>query len=175
MKKWKIASPDSETIAQLCREQIPPLAAHLMAVRGIAGIKEARGFLQGAGGLSDPFLLRDMDKAAERIGIAVEEGQKICVYGDYDCDGITATVLLYTYLQSVGADVFFYIPDRDQEGYGMNLGAVQAIAAKGTDLIVTVDNGISALEEISYAVRLGMDVVVTDHHQPRELKMLVVY
>ena len=168
MKKWKIASPDSETIAQLCREQIPPLAAHLMAVRGIAGIKEALGFLQGAGGLSDPFLLRDMDKAAGRIGIAVEEGQKICVYGDYDCDGITATVLLYTYLQSVGADVFFYIPDRDQEGYGMNLGAVQAIAAKGTDLIVTVDNGISALEEISYAVRLGMDVVVTDHHQPRE-------
>ncbi len=114
--------------------------------------------MRGDDELSDPFLLQDMDKAVERIGRAVEEGQKICIYGDYDCDGITSTVLLfYTYLQSIGADVFFYIPDRDREGYGMNAGAVQAVAAKGTSLIVTVDNGISALDEISYAVRLGMD------------------
>ena len=168
MKQWKMASPSSETVALLCREQIPPLTAHLLAVRRITTIEAARNFLRGDDELSDPFLLQDMDKAVERIGRAVEEGQKICIYGDYDCDGITSTVLLYTYLQSIGADVFFYIPDRDREGYGMNAGAVQAVAAKGTSLIVTVDNGISALDEISYAVRLGMDVVVTDHHQPRE-------
>ena len=168
MKQWKMASPSSETVALLCREQIPPLTAHLLAVRRITTVEAARNFLRGDDELSDPFLLQDMDKAVERIGRAVEEGQKICIYGDYDCDGITSTVLLYTYLQSIGADVFFYIPDRDREGYGMNAGAVQAVAAKGTSLIVTVDNGISALDEISYAVRLGMDVVVTDHHQPRE-------
>lgn len=168
MRWWEMASPCSETVALLCQEQIPPLTAHLLAVRGITSAEEARSFLAGEDSLLDPFLLRDMDKAVERIGRAVEEGQKICIYGDYDCDGITATVLLYTYLQNVGADVFFYIPDRDQEGYGMNMGAIQAIAAKETDLIVTVDNGITAMEEIAYAVRLGMDVVVTDHHQPRE-------
>lgn len=144
MRWWEMASPCSETVALLCQEQIPPLTAHLLAVRGITSAEEARSFLAGEDSLLDPFLLRDMDKAAERIGRAVEEGQKICIYGDYDCDGITATVLLYTYLQNVGADVFFYIPDRDQEGYGMNMGAIQAIAAKETDLIVTVDNGITA-------------------------------
>ena len=128
VKKWKIASPDSETIAQLCREQIPPLAAHLMAVRGIAGIKEARGFLQGAGGLSDPFLLRDMDKAAEIINKAIEKYDRICIYGDYDCDGVTATSILFTYLESMGADVCYYIPERE-ERYGMNIEAVHKIAA----------------------------------------------
>lgn len=167
MKKWNIASPSQETVNSLCQSGIDPLAAHLLAARGYETVSQASDFLQGGETLSDPYLLLDMDKAVERISEAVEYGQRICIYGDYDCDGITATVLLYTYLQNIGADVYYYIPDRDGEGYGMNMAAIHALSAKGTDLIITVDNGISALEEIAYATRLGMDVVVTDHHQPR--------
>ncbi|MDD3193510.1 MAG: single-stranded-DNA-specific exonuclease RecJ [Oscillospiraceae bacterium] len=168
MRQWQLASPPKAAVELLCQTQIPPLVAHLLAVRGVTDPQAARDFLDGKELLADPFLLKDMDKAVARIQEALEEGQKICIYGDYDCDGITSTVLLYTYLQNVGADVFFYIPDRDQEGYGMNMGALSAIASKGTQLVITVDNGISAINEIAYAVRLGMDVVVTDHHQPRE-------
>ncbi len=168
MKRWKLASPSQENISFLCEEGISPLTAHLLAVRGMTDLEEVHHFLENEVELFDPFLLKDMDKAVERIQRAVEEGEKICIYGDYDCDGITATALLYIHLQNIGADVFFYIPDRDQEGYGMNLKAIDAIADQGAHLIVTVDNGISAVEEIAYAVGLGIDVVVTDHHQPRE-------
>ena len=116
---------------------------------------------------SDPFGYADMDKAAERVRKAFDSGERICVYGDYDCDGVTATVLLYSYFEDSGADVLYYIPDRYNEGYGLNKKAVERIRKAGASLIVTVDNGISAIDEIAYAKSIGLDVVVTDHHTPR--------
>ncbi len=168
MKRWELAAPSLETVSLFCENGLSPLTAYLATVRGMETVEEVHRFLEGKEDLSDPFLLLDMDKAVKRIQKAIEEGERICIYGDYDCDGITATALVYTHLQNIGADVFFYMPDRDQEGYGMNPKAVDAIASQGASLIVTVDNGISAIEEIAYAVGLGLDVVVTDHHQPRE-------
>lgn len=168
MRQWNMAAPSQQAVDLLQKAGIPPMAAQLLAVRGMTDPEEAKAFWNGEETLSDPFLLNDMDKAVERIRRAVEEEEKICVYGDYDCDGITATVLLYTHLQNIGADVFFYIPSREEEGYGINCRALDAIASEGAALVVTVDNGISAIEEIAYASRLGMDVVVTDHHQPRD-------
>lgn len=114
-----------------------------------------------------PFNIKDMDKAVERIHLAIENGEKIAIYGDYDCDGITSTALLIDYFDSVGGDAFYYIPDRETEGYGMNMAAVKKLSDMGTSLIVTVDNGITAHEEVEYAAELGMDVVITDHHTPR--------
>lgn len=117
----------------------------------------------------DPMLMRDMDQAVRRIRQAVIQGERILVYGDYDCDGITATVMLYDYLENCGADVLYYIPDRETEGYGLSAAIVEKIGASGTKLIVTVDNGISSIEEVRRAKELGMDVVVTDHHKPGDL------
>ena len=114
----------------------------------------------------DPFLLPDMQKAVVRIETAIDRGERIAIYGDYDCDGITSTALLYTYFQSMGADVIYAIPERDEEGYGLNISVIDRFAEQNVSLIVTVDNGISALSEIAYANSLGMQVVVTDHHQP---------
>ena len=98
----------------------------------------------------------------------MEDFEKIAVYGDYDADGVTATAMLFSYLQAMGADVLYYIPQREGEGYGMNRGAVEALHQQGVNLIVTVDNGISSIEEVALAGELGMDVVVTDHHRPHE-------
>ncbi len=110
-----------------------------------------------------------MDKAVARIRQAAKDGERVAVYGDYDCDGIMSTVLLYSYLESMGVDVCYYIPDRDREGYGMNKNALKQIHDYGVSLVVTVDNGVTALEEVDYAVSIGLDVVVTDHHKPRDV------
>ncbi len=116
--------------------------------------------------LSDFPQLIDMDKAVVRVRRAIELDEPIAVYGDYDCDGITSTALLYSYLESEGADVSYYIPDRHTEGYGMNKAAIKSLHENGIKLIITVDNGISAVEEVEYASSLGMDIVITDHHRP---------
>lgn len=118
--------------------------------------------------LSDPFLIRDMSPAVEKINKAIDESVKICIYGDYDCDGIMSTVILYTFLSQAGADVTYYIPERS-EGYGLNCDAVRKIADMGTKLIITVDNGISAVNESELIYELGMELVITDHHQPPEI------
>ena len=117
--------------------------------------------------LSDPFLIKDMQEAADTINSAIENGERICIYGDYDCDGIIATIILYSYLLETGADVTYYIPERS-EGYGLNLKATERIAADGVSLIVTVDNGISAISEAEHIYSLGMKLVVTDHHRQGE-------
>lgn len=114
--------------------------------------------------LSDPFEIKDMQEAADIINEAVNSGERICVYGDYDCDGIMSTVILYTFLAESGADVTYYIPERS-EGYGLNKDAVKRIHEDGVKLIITVDNGISAISEAEYIYELGMRLVVTDHHQ----------
>ena len=168
MKVWSVAKVNKErAIAMANRLEIPPLLAMMLDIRGITKEEDVINFLQENKDFSDPFLMKDMDKAVERITTAVENGEKICVYGDYDADGVTSTSLLYSYLRdSLGADVMFYIPTRTGEGYGMNKGAVDKIHSLGVTLIITVDNGISAREEIDYANSLGIDTVITDHHMP---------
>lgn len=168
MKVWSVAKVKKErAIAMASKLEIPPLLAMMLDIRGITKEEDVINFLQENKDFSDPFLMKDMDKAVERITTAVENGEKICVYGDYDADGVTSTSLLYSYLRdSLGADVMFYIPTRTGEGYGMNKGAVDKIHSLGVTLIITVDNGISAREEIDYANSLGIDTVITDHHMP---------
>lgn len=168
MKVWSVAKVNKErAIAMANKLEIPPLLAMMLDIRGITKEEDVINFLQENKDFSDPFLMKDMDKAVERITTAVENGEKICVYGDYDADGVTSTSLLYSYLRdSLGADVMFYIPTRTGEGYGMNKGAVDKIHSLGVTLIITVDNGISAREEIDYANTLGIDTVITDHHMP---------
>lgn len=168
MKVWSVAKVNKErAIAMANKLEIPPLLAMMLDIRGITKEEDVINFLQENKDFSDPFLMKDMDKAVERITTAVENGEKICVYGDYDADGVTSTSLLYSYLRdSLGADVMFYIPTRTGEGYGMNKSAVDKIHSLGVTLIITVDNGISAREEIDYANSLGIDTVITDHHMP---------
>ena len=168
MKVWSVAKVNKErAIAMASKLEIPPLLAMMLDIRGITKEEDVINFLQENKDFSDPFLMKDMDKAVERITTAVENGEKICVYGDYDADGVTSTSLLYSYLRdSLGADVMFYIPTRTGEGYGMNKSAVDKIHSLGITLIITVDNGISAREEIDYANSLGIDTVITDHHMP---------
>ncbi len=113
--------------------------------------------------------MKDMDLAVERIRKALYNEEKIAIYGDYDCDGITSTALLYSYLENEGGDIIYYIPERESEGYGLNKEAIDILKENDVNLIITVDNGISALDEIDYAQNLGIDVVVTDHHRPREV------
>lgn len=138
----------------------------LLQIRGITSDVEIEDFLYNDSVIADPMEIRDMDKAAARVRQAIDSGEAICVYGDYDADGVTSTALLYSYLETVGANVTYYIPSREGEGYGMNSAAVDMLAAQGVRLIVTVDNGIAAREEIAHAKSLGIDTVVTDHHTP---------
>lgn len=142
-----------------------PVVARILALRGIESPEQAAAFLRPKlSDLADPFLLQDMQPAAERILRAIREQEKICVFGDYDVDGVTSTAILAITLRALGADFTTYIPDRMREGYGLSREGIEAVARRGTKLLVTVDNGISALDEIAYARTLGLDVVVTDHH-----------
>lgn len=169
-KKWELPKTDNQQLIATLAEEcgVSELVASVLVARGHFTYDDAARFLTESGELASPFELADMDKAAERIRQAIDDFEKITIYGDYDCDGVTATAMLYTYLSSVGADVAYYIPERDGEGYGMNMEAIRKIAEDGTRLLVTVDNGVSALNETAYAGELGMEVVITDHHQPGE-------
>lgn len=168
IKKWQIMPYDRAAAEKMAAEAgIPAVLAVLLQTRGASELNAVREILSDDVSFADPFLLPDMEKAVRRISGALDNFEKIAVYGDYDADGVTATSMLYSYFESCGGNVVYYIPDRENEGYGMNRGAVDALAAQGVKLIVTVDNGISSLEEIGYANSLGMDTVVTDHHRPR--------
>ncbi len=170
MKKWTVSQLNKNIALELSEKlSIDMLLAVLLYIRGIDTLDKARDFLSDEILFSSPFEIKDMDKAADRIKEAIENGEKICVYGDYDADGVTATALLFSYLNAVGADVSYYIPSRSGEGYGMNIEAIDKFKSDGVELIVTVDNGVSALEEIDYANSLGIDTVVTDHHTVPEI------
>lgn len=165
MRKWTVSQLNKAQALSVSESMgIPMLLAVLLNIRGYKTQEEIEAFLSDEPVFYDPMLIKDMDKAAERIKTAIEDGEKICVYGDYDADGVTATSLLYSYLDSVGADVCYYIPSRAEEGYGMNTDAIKQLSDDGVKLIVTVDNGISAVDEIAYAKSLGVDTVITDHH-----------
>lgn len=167
MKKWTVGVPDRKIVSKLMLNcGVTSLTAASLAQKGYSSPDSVAESLD-AGELSDPFLIKDMQKAADTINNAIDSGERICVYGDYDCDGIMSTVILYSYLLETGADVTYYIPERS-EGYGLNKTALDRIAADGVQLIITVDNGISAVEEAQYAYELGMKLVITDHHQQGE-------
>lgn len=167
MKLWTVAPLDKAEASKIQeKHNLPPIIAMLLQIRGITSDVEIEDFLYNDSVIADPMEIRDMDKAAARVRQAIDSGEAICVYGDYDADGVTSTALLYSYLETVGANVTYYIPSREGEGYGMNSAAVDMLAAQGVRLIVTVDNGIAAREEIAHAKSLGIDTVVTDHHTP---------
>ena len=169
-KKWNIARPKGDSIRTLSRAcGFAPLTAAVLSARGYDTPEKAAEFLDtDLSGLHDPMLLPDMERAVAVIRDSLENGERIAVFGDYDVDGITATCVLIRYLRSQGADCCYYIPDRLTEGYGLNRDAVKALRDKGVDLIITVDTGITAMEEITYAKEIGLKVVVTDHHECKD-------
>lgn len=167
MIKWLIKKQDEAAVAEI-RKQFGfcDAVARVLYNRGLTDRKSIESFFDiDIANLHDPLLLADMEKATSRIKRAVENGEKITVYGDYDVDGITSVVLMYRCLTSLGAKVDYYIPDRTEEGYGLNSSALRSIYDSGTSLIVTVDTGTTAVEEIAEAENYGLDVIVTDHHE----------
>ncbi len=160
---WNVKAPNQEELASLRREGFPALSALVLCARGMGDLEKAREFL-AMEEAPDPFLLRDMDRAVARISQALEQGETIAVYGDYDVDGITSTCLLTQYLTQRGGQVIPYIPKRIEEGYGLNPEAIEHLAKEGVTLIVTVDCGVTAVAEATVATQLGVDLVITDHH-----------
>ena len=143
---------------------IPPVITAILLNRNVSETDIPAFMAKSMKSVRNPMLMKDMDKAVKRIKTALDKHEKIVVYGDYDVDGITSTTLMYDFLASLGADVDFYIPNRENEGYGMNIKAVNRLIKQGVKLLITVDCGITALGEVSFAKLLGMDVIVTDHH-----------
>ncbi len=168
-KNWNIAPAAHEGQQALEREGVHPLVAAVLAARGLCSLEQAKDFLSAEGvSLHAPEQMKDLDRAAQRVRLALERDETMAVYGDYDVDGITATCLLTEFLSGQGGSVISYIPDRLEEGYGLNREAVCALADRGVTLIITVDCGITAVEEVEYARSLGVDVVVTDHHECKD-------
>ena len=166
-KHWNIPDIDKIAVSQLADEcEVEPFVALMAYSRGYTDAFALDMFLSKEIFDIDPFDLPDMEKAAQRINTAIANGEKILIYGDYDCDGITSTALMYKFLLSLEANAEYFIPNRQKDGYGMNIAAVEKAANDGVNLIVTVDNGINCNEEVKKANELGIDVVITDHHLP---------
>jgi single-stranded-DNA-specific exonuclease len=160
-------SAADDAVAAIAYEHgLSEMSAKLIYNRGYASVDSVKSFLEPLPErLHDPYLMKDMDIAVKRVFEALDGGERITVYGDYDVDGVTAVTLIYLYLKSLGADVDYYIPSRSKEGYGLSQMSIDALKEKGTQLIVTVDTGITANNEAEYAKKLGIDMVVTDHHE----------
>lgn len=168
-KRWTINPVDKALAAELSEEcDVDAFVALIAAGRGYTDPADLEEFLTEEVILEDPYLLADIEKAAEIINEAVWAEEKIAVFGDYDVDGVTATALMFSYLKNRGARVSYFIPDRQQDGYGISMSAIERLKNEGTDLIITVDNGIAAVSEAEYARDLGMKMVITDHHLPGE-------
>ena len=166
-RAWQVNRPDEQAAAKLAAQiGAPKLLARVLTARGLDTPEKAMGLLGQDAPLTDPMLMKDMDKAVERILRAIDDEEKMVVFGDYDVDGVTATALLYSHLRNMGADVRCMLPSREGEGYGLSEKVIRSLADKGYRLIITVDNGISAGAEAELAAQLGLDLVVTDHHLP---------
>ena len=167
-KKWQICETDKEKVDELkSKYNISELLATILVNKNITTQKEINEFLNPTrNDFFDPFLMNDMDIAIKRIKKAIENQEKVIIYGDYDVDGITSITVLKSFLKDVGLDVDYYIPNRLEEGYGLNKNAIDEIAKKEYKLMITVDCGISAIEEVDYANSLGIEVIITDHHEP---------
>ena len=166
-KNWKVHRPDESAVEKLMTElNLPSLHAKILASRGFQDPSAVKAFLKtDAAVLHDPFLLYDMDKAVAIIRKAVENNDHIVVYGDYDADGVTSVSVLTTALERIGADVSFIIPNRFEHGYGPNSELFQEISDLGASLIITVDNGVSGIEQTAFAKSIGLDIIITDHHE----------
>ncbi len=170
-KEWRLKDPaDPENVARLSAELgIDPVLSALLVSRGIHTFAGARSFFRpDLTMLHDPFLMKDMDKAVERLEAAIRSGEKILVYGDYDVDGTTAVALVYSFLRKITPGVDFYIPDRYDEGYGVSLKGIDWAADGGFSLIITLDCGIKAIDKVAYAADKGIDMIICDHHLPED-------
>ena len=170
-KKWQIYETDEEKIEELKEKyKLNDLLATILVNRGIDNEEKIRLFLEPTRqDFYNPFLMKDMEIAVERIVKAIENQEKVIIYGDYDVDGITSTTVLKKFLKDLGLEVSYYIPNRLNEGYGLNNTAIEKIVNEGYSLMITVDCGISAIEEIDYANSLGLETIITDHHEPGEV------
>ena len=166
---WNVAEPKMADVNALVGSGYAPLAAMILASRGISGAEEAKARLCCDSPLLDPFLMTDMDIAAGRVALAMSRGEKIAVFGDYDVDGITSTCLLTDFFRRQGTDCVSYIPGRLEEGYGLNPIAIRQLHREGVTLIITVDCGITAVEEAQLCKELGVDLIITDHHECKEV------
>ena len=166
---WNVTQPEVSAVNNLVTGGYAPLAAMILASRGIQDARQAENYLGCSAPLPDPFLMTDMDLAAGRVGLAMSRGEKIAIFGDYDVDGITSTCLLTDFLRKHGADCVSYIPGRLEEGYGLNPIAIHQLHAEGVKLIITVDCGITAVAEAALCRELGIDLVITDHHECKDV------
>ena len=166
---WNVSEPEVNAVNNLAAAGYSPLTAMVLAARGMQTPAQAKDYLDCSGTLLDPFLMTDMDLAAGRVGLALTRGEKMAVFGDYDVDGITATCLLTDFLRRHGADCVSYIPGRLEEGYGLNPIAIHQLHAEGVKLIITVDCGITAIAEAELCRQLGIDLVITDHHECKDI------
>ena len=166
---WNVGQPESAAVNALVGYGYAPLTAMVLSARGIHTPRQAKEYLSCEAELHDPFLMTDMDLAAGRVVLAMQRGEKIAVFGDYDVDGITATCLLTAFLRQCGADVVSYIPGRLEEGYGLNPIAISQLYQEGVKLIITVDCGITAVDEAQMCKELGIDLVITDHHECKDI------
>jgi single-stranded-DNA-specific exonuclease len=169
-KNWSIKKENPKLREKLSKTlQVSPITAQILVNRGIENEAEASLFLNSTlFDLPSPYLMKGMDKAVERIKKALDNREKIAIYGDYDVDGVTSTALFYTFMKSLGANIAYYNPDRMKEGYGVNAEAVKKLAGDGVTLIISGDCGITAVKEVEEARNLGVDFIVTDHHKPPE-------
>ncbi len=165
---WNVQEPSPAAVNALSGAGYSPLTAMILAARGIENPHQAQDYLDCNAPLPDPYRMTDMDLAAGRVALALSRGEKVAVFGDYDVDGITATCLLTDYLRKQGADCRSYIPGRLEEGYGLNPIAIRQLAGEGVKLIITVDCGITAVEEAALCRELGIDLVITDHHECKD-------
>ena len=165
-KIWNVKKYDEETLHMLKNKfKISEMMAKFLMCRGIHE-NEIETFLNGdLSCINDPFLMKDMKKFVDKISYAIENRERICIYGDYDVDGITSITIMYKFLISIGADVMYYMPDRLLEGYGVNNNALDYIKSQGAKLVITVDCGITAINEVQYAKKIGIDMCITDHHE----------
>ena len=166
---WNVQTPDVGAVNALVTGGYAPLTAMVLAARGLASPAQAQRYLACKEPLPSPFEMTDMDLAVGRVRLALSRGEKIAVFGDYDVDGITATCLLTHFLRAQGADCVSYIPGRLEEGYGLNPIAIRQLAAENVNLIITVDCGITAVEEALLCKQMGIDLIITDHHECKDI------
>ncbi len=165
-KKWLIRNTSKDISSLAKNSGVSEVIAKILINRGFHNDIDIKKFMRASiEDLYDPFLMKDMEKATDLIKLAIENKEKIVVYGDYDADGVTSTVIMYKALKQCGANVEYHVPDREHEGYGINSDRIRKLNEEGFKVVLTCDNGIAAIEQVKLAKELGMTVIITDHHE----------